>query len=129
MGSNNGTVDTSSAEHGVWRNKIETALGSAKQLLGRTLAPILTTPYTPSNDPNLKDTPGILADLRKMGFKDVETLLSLFTSEVKGYQDDNKFLLENLVKLRFTNIKSAHCRFHWQSLGSDCASSSHELGD
>jgi linoleate 8R-lipoxygenase/9,12-octadecadienoate 8-hydroperoxide 8R-isomerase len=34
-----------------------------------------------------------------MGFQDVSTLLSLLTSEYKGQQDDNKFLLEHLVQL------------------------------
>ncbi|KAI1007303.1 Psi-producing oxygenase A [Podosphaera aphanis] len=44
-------------------------------------------------------TRNFLADIKKLGFKDLETLLRLLNSEVKGQQDDNKFLLENLIKL------------------------------
>jgi linoleate 8R-lipoxygenase/9,12-octadecadienoate 8-hydroperoxide 8R-isomerase len=42
---------------------------------------------------------GFLTELHNMGFKDVGTIPQLLNSEVKGVQDDNKFLLENLVSL------------------------------
>ncbi|RKF83011.1 Psi-producing oxygenase A [Golovinomyces cichoracearum] len=40
-----------------------------------------------------------LADLRKLGFKDIHNLFLLLSSEIKGEQDDNKFILENLIKI------------------------------
>ncbi|TVY26923.1 Psi-producing oxygenase A [Lachnellula hyalina] len=89
-------VDTSSTEPKQWRNEIESALKAVKQVIGISLSPIPTQRYIPLNDDNQKMT-GLIHDLQKLGFKDVGTLLSLFNSEVKGVQDDNKFLLENLV--------------------------------
>lgn len=40
-----------------------------------------------------------LTDLKKLDFKDLKTLQLLIEAKVKGKQDDNKFLLENLIKL------------------------------
>jgi hypothetical protein len=93
------TVDTSSTMHGAWRQEIEASLSSVKQLIGKSLSPIPANPYVPTNDPDQKKMTSVLADLSKLGFKDVETLLSLFYSSVKGQQDDNKFVLEGLVKV------------------------------
>lgn len=92
-------VDTSSTEHGAWRKELEANLESVKQLISKSLSPIPETPYVPTNDPDQKKMTGLLTDLRKIGFKDVETLLALFNSEVKGQQDDSKFILEHLVAL------------------------------
>jgi hypothetical protein len=75
---------------------VEAALDAVNQVLRKSLAPVPTQRYTPLNDDTQK-MPGLLSGLRILGFKDVETLLSLFNSERKGVQDDNKFLLENLV--------------------------------
>jgi hypothetical protein len=93
-----GAVDTSSTEPNAWRKEIEESMESVKQLVSKSLSPLPSIPYSPNNDDQTK-MPGLLADLRKMGFKDVETLFSLLNSEVKGQQDDNKFLLEHLVQL------------------------------
>jgi len=83
------TVDTSSTMHGAWRQEIEASLSSVKQLIGKSLSPIPANPYVPTNDPDQKKMTSVLADLSKLGFKDVETL----------QQDDNKFVLEGLVKV------------------------------
>ncbi|KAF4625551.1 hypothetical protein G7Y89_g12617 [Cudoniella acicularis] len=91
------TVDTSSTELHQWRKEIEESLESVKQVISKSLAPVPDLRYTPENDNNQQMT-GLLSDLHRLGFKDVETLLALFNSEVKGVQDDNKFLLENLVQ-------------------------------
>ncbi len=99
MTSTNGTVDTSSTEKGTWRKDIENAFDSAKQVIGRSLAPISPTPYTPSNDPNLKKAGGLLGDLHKMGFKDVETLLQALKASATGVIDDNTFFQEYLTAL------------------------------
>lgn len=82
-----------------WRKEIETSLDSVKQLINKSLSPISKTPYVPTNDPDKQKIAGLLADLKKLGFEDVGTLLALFNSEVKGFQDDSKFLLEHLVQL------------------------------
>lgn len=94
-GSSN-SVDTSSTEHNQLRKEVEASLDSVKQLLSKSFSPLPTLRYTPANDDNQKMT-GLIPELHKLGFKDVEALLQLFSSEAKGVQDDNKFLLENLV--------------------------------
>ncbi len=98
MASKDSVVDTSGTEHGAWRKEIEASLESVTQLISKSFSPLSPTPYVPGNEPP-KDPTVMLADLRKMGFKDVETLLGLFNSEIKGVQNDDKFLLENLVTL------------------------------
>ncbi|KAH6665675.1 putative fatty acid oxygenase PpoA [Halenospora varia] len=90
-------VDTSSTEANPWRKEVEQSLQAAKQVISKSLSPLPELRVEPRNDNNQELT-GLLSDLRHLGFKDVETLLSLFNSEVKGVQDDNKFLLENLVQ-------------------------------
>jgi hypothetical protein len=99
MTTTGGTVDTSSTEKGALRKEVEASLDSVKQLINKSASPLSSTPYAPSNDVNSKATPSLLASLRKLGFQDAATLLSLLTSEAKGQQDDNKFLLEHLVQL------------------------------
>src|SRR6187402_1092515 len=99
MASDSGAVDTSSTEQGAWRKELEANLESVKQLISKSLSPISATPYVPTNDPDKVQMASLLSDLRKLGFKDVETLLTLFNSEVKGQQDDSKLVLENLVAL------------------------------
>jgi hypothetical protein len=99
MATTSGTVDTSSTEKGALRKEVEASLDSVKQLISKSASPLSSTPYAPSNDDNLKATPSLLASLRKLGFQDAATLISLLTSEAKGQQDDNKFLLEHLVQL------------------------------
>ncbi|CZT05989.1 related to Psi-producing oxygenase A [Rhynchosporium agropyri] len=99
MASNKQTVDTSSTEHGTWRKELEANLEAAKQVLSKSFSPLSETPYAPSNDPDKKTMTSLLTDLSKIGFKDVETLLTLFSSEVKGKQDDSKLVLEHLVAL------------------------------
>lgn len=99
MASNQATVDTSSTEQGTWRKELEANLESAKQLISKSISPLSEAPYIPSNDPDKKTMTSLLTDLSKIGFKDVETLLTLFSSEVKGQQDDSKLVLEHLVAL------------------------------
>jgi len=94
----NGTVDTSSTEQNSWRKEIEASLSSVKQVITTSLTPLPKYPYVPEND-DQKKVNSLFGDLRKIGFKDVETLLSLLNSEVKGSQDDSKLILEHLVQL------------------------------
>lgn len=95
----NGVVDTSSTMPDAWRKEIEASFDAVKHLIGKSLAPIPKNPYVPDNGIDDKTPSSLLTDLSKLGFKDVETLLTLFYSEVKGRQDDNKFVLEGLVKV------------------------------
>jgi hypothetical protein len=99
MASKTGAVDTSSTEHNVWRKEIESSLKSVEQLIQKSRAPIPSTPYEPTNDPNNQKLSGLFQDLHKVGLDDLKTLLDLFSSEIKGYQDDDRFVLERLVKL------------------------------
>ncbi|POS83379.1 hypothetical protein EPUL_003191 [Erysiphe pulchra] len=48
---------------------------------------------------NMPKSSSYLADIKKLNSKDLKTLLLLIDAKVKGRQDDNKYLLENLVKL------------------------------
>ena len=91
-------VDRSSSDPNEWRKELDRTLASVKQVISKSLSPVTRYPYTPDNDDQTKMT-GLLADLRKIGFKDVETLLLMFNDQVKGVQDDNTFLLEHLVQL------------------------------
>jgi hypothetical protein len=92
-------VTPEASTQGTWRKEIEATLETVKQLISKSASPISSTPYAPSNEPDAKQMTGLLTDLRKLGFQDVETLLSLFNSQAKGVQDDNKFILEHLVQL------------------------------
>jgi hypothetical protein len=96
----NGTVDTSSTQSkpDAWRQEIEASLASVKTLVSKSAQQLPEYPYAPANDESSK-VPGFLSQLHNLGFKDVGALLQLLNSEVKGVQDDNKFLLENLVGL------------------------------
>jgi linoleate 8R-lipoxygenase/9,12-octadecadienoate 8-hydroperoxide 8R-isomerase len=96
MTSSSNPVDTSSTEPHQWRKEVGATLEAVKQVVSKSLSPVPTQRYTPANDDNQK-LAGLSSELKKLGFKDVDTLLSLFYSESKGVQDDNKFLLENLV--------------------------------
>jgi len=100
-------VDTSSTEHNQWRKEVEATLEAVKQVFSRSLSPVPTLRYTPRDDDTQTKT-GLLSDVRKLGFEDVETLLSLFNSERKGVQNDDKFLLENLVGVLSKQIGRAH---------------------
>ncbi|KAK2624026.1 hypothetical protein QTJ16_006660 [Diplocarpon rosae] len=99
MASNQLPVDTSSTAQNTWRKELEGNLASVKQLMSKTISQIPESPYIPTNDPDQKKMTSLFADLRKIGFRDVETLLALLNSEVKGQQDDSKFILEHLVSL------------------------------
>jgi linoleate 8R-lipoxygenase/9,12-octadecadienoate 8-hydroperoxide 8R-isomerase len=99
MASKSGAVDTSSTEHNAWRKEIEKSLKSVKQLIHKSNAPIPTIQYEPLNDPDKQKLTSLFHDLHKFGLDDLKTLLDLFSSEIKGYQNDDKFVLERLVKL------------------------------
>ncbi|TVY82279.1 Psi-producing oxygenase A [Lachnellula suecica] len=92
----NKAIDASSTEPHPWRKELEANLDAVKQVVTKSLAPVPVFRYTPGND-NDQKMAGFLTELQKLGFKDAETLLTLLNSEVKGVQDDNKFLLEHLV--------------------------------
>jgi hypothetical protein len=92
-------VDTSSTERNSWRKEVQASLKSVQQLLHKSNAPIPTLKYEPANDPDQVKLTSLWDDLHKFGLDDLKTLLDLFSSEIKGYQDDDKFILERLVKL------------------------------
>ena len=98
MATINAVVDTLSTELNAWRKEMEASLESVKQVVSKSIGPAPQYPYVPSNDDNTKMS-GFFSQLHKMGFKDVGTLLQLLNSELKGVQDDNNYLLENLVSL------------------------------
>ena len=93
-------VDTTSTEEGAWRRKMEEKIASLRQLVRKSISPLSKTLYRPKNDPDRETSfEGLVFDLRSMGFKDVETLLTLFVAEAKGVQDDRYLLLEHMVQL------------------------------
>jgi hypothetical protein len=82
-----------------FRKEVESTLAKISGLIKASMGPIHAEyPYLPNNVPEPAKGE-LLADLKSMGFADVETLLELFYDKAKGYQDDNKFLLERLVKV------------------------------
>ncbi|RFU30727.1 hypothetical protein B7463_g5603, partial [Scytalidium lignicola] len=98
MASPEETVDTTNTQRNAWRSEIKQSLASVKQLVSKSRSPVPQYSYLPSNDDQVK-MKGFLADIKKLGFKDVDTLFQLFSSEAKGFQNDDKFILENLVQL------------------------------
>jgi len=60
-----------------WRQEIVASLGSVKQLVSKSLSPLPADPYVPTNDPDKKKMTTFFQDLKKIGFNDLETLLSL----------------------------------------------------
>lgn len=81
-----------------FRKDVENSLKQVEQIFKASTAPLPRYPYPPSNEPS-SDTTGVLDDLSKLGIKDVETLIQIVQESVTGVDDDNKFLLENIVRL------------------------------
>lgn len=92
-------IDTPSTEQGAWRKELEANLESVKRLISKSLSPISEMSDVPAKESEAKKMTSLFTELRKLGLEDVETLLELLNSEVKGEQDDSKFILENLVAL------------------------------
>lgn len=87
-----------SAQTGI-RAEVDKSFSQVSQLYKQAMAPVRPEFVTkPTNDtpPAMGD---LLHDLRKMGFSDVETLISTFYSSIQGVQNDNELLLERLVTL------------------------------
>lgn len=93
----NAQVDTSSTQPHQLQKDVEGALESVKQVVSKLISPVPTLKITPGNDDS-EQTTSLLSDLHKLGPNDAETLLALFQAQARGSQDDNKFLLENLVE-------------------------------
>lgn len=86
-------------QHHSLRANIEDNLSKFNQLIRAAAGPVHAQyPYLPNNDP-APPTGNVFADLRSMGFGDVEALLQSFYDGTKGVQDDNSLLLERLIKL------------------------------
>lgn len=84
--------------HHSLRADIETTFSKLGQLVKAAMGPVHAKyPYVPNNDP-APPRGDLFADLRTMGFDDVEALLQSFYDRAKGVQDDNTLLLERLVK-------------------------------
>jgi len=87
------------AEHTTFRKEIDSAFAKVGALIKASMGPVHAKyPYLPNNDPPAAEG-DLLADIRTLGFEDVETLLQSFYDKTKGVQDDNTLLLERLVKV------------------------------
>lgn len=87
------------AEQKGFRNNVDTAFASVSSVLKASFAPMPMYPNAPSNDTLVKPT-GLLADLRQMGFGDMETLTETVKASVTGDpEDDNKLLMEHIIQL------------------------------
>jgi hypothetical protein len=94
--SGNGGKD---AQHTTFRAEIDSAFTKVSALIKASMGPVYAKyPYLPNNDPPAPKG-DLLADIKTLGFEDVETLLQSFYDKTKGVQDDNTLLLERLVKV------------------------------
>jgi linoleate 8R-lipoxygenase/9,12-octadecadienoate 8-hydroperoxide 8R-isomerase len=99
---NKDAVASSSSDadgHNSFRADVKKTFDGVSQLLKASAGPVHAKyPYVLANNP---DPPNgnLLADLKTIGFQDVETLLQSFYDQAKGVQDDNTLLLEHLVQL------------------------------
>ena len=73
-------------------------LSDLNQAIKKALAPEANYPYTPGNlDPETASD--LIGDIKALGFKDYQTLLTFLNAACTGVVDDNELLLENLVQL------------------------------
>ncbi|KAK3321688.1 linoleate diol synthase precursor [Apodospora peruviana] len=73
-------------------------LQDLNQAIKKAFAAEAKYPYTPGNvEPEA--TPDLAGDIRALGFKDYQTLLTFLNAACTGVVDDNELLLENLVQL------------------------------
>jgi hypothetical protein len=87
------------AQHSGFRAEVDKAFGQIAGLLKASMRPVRPEfVVTPGNDPAPANG-DLLADLRRIGFQDVQTLLQSFYDQTQGVQDDNTLLLEHLVQL------------------------------
>ena len=80
------------------RPSLTARLSSAAKAIQRSFSPIPKYPYQPTNAVVAEPT-GILEDIQKLGFQDIETLLTFLNAAVTGVEDDNNLLLEHLIQL------------------------------
>ncbi|TAQ83976.1 hypothetical protein B7494_g7707 [Chlorociboria aeruginascens] len=94
-------IDRSSKEHHHIRKKLEQDFQSVGLLLHKPYSSISQNLYIPFNDkaPSSSHMTSILSDIRKVGFKDVETLLEMLHASQSGLQNDKTLLLEDLVQV------------------------------
>ncbi len=85
-----------SAERPAW--SLTSKASAFLEAVKKSLSPTPKYLYGPGNDDTTPPT-GLLQDIRKLGFKDYETLLSFLNASVTGIQDDGKLLLESLIQL------------------------------
>jgi len=72
---------------------------NAKELRN-PIGPLSFEVERPNNDMDDNTTfTGLVNDLKRMKFQDVETLLTLFVSKQKEVQNDKQLLLENMIQL------------------------------
>lgn len=87
----------SNEAHSSLRSDIEGAFGQISSLFKAAMGPVNALyPNQPANERPEVDG-GLLADLSKIEFADVQTLLQSFQDQAKGVQDDSTLLLERLV--------------------------------
>jgi hypothetical protein len=80
------------------RPSLTARLSSAAKAIQRSFSPIPKYPYQPTNVVVTEPT-GILDDVKKLGFEDVDTLLTFLNAAVTGVEDDDNMLLERLIQL------------------------------
>lgn len=81
------------------RQSLATKLSQISQAISRSFSSVPKHSSPPPGNDNVAKPTGILEDVKRMGFKDVETLINFLNTAVTGVQDDEKFLLEGVVTL------------------------------
>ncbi|KAM7213273.1 hem peroxidase [Rhypophila decipiens] len=73
-------------------------LADLNEAIKKAFTPEAKYPHTPGNlEP--ETVPDLLGDIKALGFKDYQTLLTFLNAAVTGVVDDNELLLEKLVQL------------------------------
>jgi len=99
-----GSASSTSRQHVAFngsslREEVERTFAQVGGVIQKMLAPLPEYPYAPSND-DLETPSGLLADLKSLNFKDLETVIEYLRAErAKGPIDDNHLLMEKLIQL------------------------------
>jgi linoleate 8R-lipoxygenase/9,12-octadecadienoate 8-hydroperoxide 8R-isomerase/linoleate 8R-lipoxygenase/9,12-octadecadienoate 8-hydroperoxide 8S-isomerase len=80
------------------RPGLSTRLSSAAKAIQRSFSPIPKYSQTPGNT-KTEETTGIVEDLKRLGFEDIDTLLQFLNASIVGVQDDSDLILEHLIQL------------------------------
>lgn len=94
-------------DHSASRGDVESSFEQFAQLIHASQRPLPTQ----SGDGAYmdKEPPGLLSDIRALGFKDVRTLMDVMKTKAKGeLQDDKTYLMEHTIQASYLSQGCCH---------------------